>query len=373
MNLRQKVISILRRKKTEGKIELEEVKEEVFEKEITLDDLTNYISNRIVGQETVIKTLVSNVLYNQFLIDEIEENNTIDYTGLDARKISILLDGPTGTGKTAIIYDIASNLSIPTAITNITRFFESDFTVNNLLYDLLMKANGDVNQAERGIIVLDEFEKIANNSDYGTIDIRKSIQEEIIDLMNGGIFDFTIENSDGSTVDIPFDASKLTFIMCGNFDRLKNIKINDNGLTTTIGFTGDGESKSDIAIKNYISKDIIPEFFERIKVVATTKKYDVEDFKNILLHSEISPLTSLVKTIKKFDYENVEYDSGLVNKLAHDAYDMNVGAKGLQILVSEAQNKVLYDIMTQKYNKNEKICLTKELLETHNKQRVRKL
>ncbi len=370
MGLRQKVVSILRRNKTEEENKIEEVQEEAQE-EVTLDDLTNYISNRIIGQEAAIKTLISNILYNQFLIDEMEENPEFDYTGLEARKISILLDGPTGTGKSAIIYDIASKLAIPTTISNITRFFETDFTVNNLLYDLVMRADGDVSKAERGIIVLDDFEKIANNSDYSTINIRKSIQEEIIDLMNGGIFDFTIENNDGSTIDIPFDASKLTFIICGNFDRLKSIKINDNGLTSKIGFTGNNDERSDISIKNYINKDIIPEFFEKIKVVANTKKYDVEDFKNILLHSEISPLGNLVKTIKKFNYENVEYDNELVNKLALDAYNMDVGAKGLQILVSEAQNKVLYDIMAQKYDKNETINLTKDLLES-GKQRVRK-
>ena len=338
-------------------------------------DIINYISDRIVGQEDVIKTLISNILYNQILIDEINSNEEYDHTQLDARKTSILVEGPTGTGKTAIINDIASRISIPVSITNVTHFFETRYvneTTNSILCDLLLKAEGDTELAERGIVVLDEIEKIANNADYNSRDARKSVQEEIIALMNGDEYEVTIQ-SDDQVVSLPFDTSKLTFIMIGNFNKLKNKRANDDSSTATIGFASsiniDNDNNNN-SIKNYIKSETIPGFFEKIRVVANTKKYDVSDYENILLNSKISPLIGFTKTIKKFEYKSVKYDPDLVNKLAKDAYDMGIGARGLQILMSEVQNNVLYDIMMKQYDKNETILLTDKT--TKSKQRVRK-
>lgn len=354
INLRQKVVSIFRRNKP---AELQVIEEEALEENTGIDDLVNYVSNRIVGQDDAVKTLISNILYNQLLLNELEEQGNTNLTDLESRKISILLEGPTGTGKSSIINDIASKISIPVSIANITRFFEADFSLNELFYDLLLKADGHLNFAERGIVVIDEIDKIANNSNYSIPAARKFIQEEILALMSGDIYQFDIPYGD-NTVPISFDTSKLTFVICGDFSKAKDKMANNAGFIKT----------SD---KGYISNDIIPGFFKKIKVVANTKKYNVEDYKNILLHSEISPLNSLVGTFKKFDYENVKYDNGLVQKLANDAYDMGVGARGLQILVSEVQNQVLYNIITEKYNKDEEIKLTKDLLEG-GRQRVRK-
>ena len=181
--------------------------------------------------------------------------------------------------------------------------------------------------------------------------------------MSGRIYEINLQNGD-QTITIPFDTSKLTFIMSGDFKKLSKRKAYDDCSTRVIGFNKDLDIDPDVvSIKNYIKSEMIPGFFENIRVIAKTKNYDVEDYKNILLNSEISPLNSFVKTIKDCNYSNVKYDSNLVTKLAKDAYDMGVGARGLQILVSEAQNKVLYDVMTQKYSKNESIILTDDLLE----------
>ena len=367
INLRQKVISIFRKNKV---AEIQVIEQEALEENTGVDDLVNYVSNRIVGQDDAVKALISNILYNQLLLNELEEQGNINLTDLESRKISILLEGPTGTGKSSIINDIASKISIPVTIANITRFFESDFSLNELFYDLLLKADGHLNFAERGVVVIDEIDKIANNSDYSLPAARKIIQEEILALMSGDIYQFDIPYGD-VTIPISFDTSKLTFVMCGDFSKIKGKTSTSAGFIKPSEFVDDNNSDNPKTIKGYINDDIIPDFFKRIKVITNTKKYDVEDYENILLHSEISPLNSLVGTFKKFDYENVKYDNGLVHKLAHDAYDMGVGARGLQILVSEVQSQVLYDIITEKYNKNEEIKLTKDLLET-GRQKVRK-
>lgn len=375
INVKNKVKSILRKKLINDEEEIVSEKLVPSYTDDNVDDIINYISNRIVGQEDAIKTLLSNIFYNQILVDEITQNEEFDFTELESRKVSILLDGPTGTGKSAIINDIASKISIPVSVTNVTRFFESSYvndTTNDILYDLLVKADGRLENAERGIVILDEIDKIANNSSFSIREVRKSVQEEIISLMDGEIIDVSIQSGD-QVMAVPFDTSKLTFIMSGDFKKLKNRKVNDDCSTRTIGFNKDMDIDPDVvSIKNYIKSGTIPGLFEKIRVIAKTRNYDVEDYKNILLKSEISPLNSFIKTIKDFDYKNVRYDSKLVTKLANDAYDMGVGARGLQILVSEAQNKVLYDVMTQKYNKNESIILTDDLLEpSKSKVRVR--
>ena len=281
-NISDKLKSVLSKKKTKDESVTDSNIEEELLPSYTDDDvenIINYISHRIVGQDDAIKTLLSNIFYNQILLDEITQSEEFDFTDLESRKVSILLDGPTGTGKTAIINDIACKVSIPTSVVNVTRFFESGYTndtTNRILYDLLVKADGNLELAERGIVVLDEVDKIANNADYGNREIRKSVQEEIIALMDGDICELTIQSGDQVTT-VPFDTSKLTFIMSGNFNKIKNRKSSDDCSTRTIGFAKNIELDPDVlSIKNYIKSETIPGLFEKIKVIANTKKYNVE-------------------------------------------------------------------------------------------------
>ena len=373
-NLGEKLKSVLHKNNEEDTKENTEEVQEVLSftyKDEDVKDIINYISDRIVGQEDVIKTLVSNILYNQLLIDEIMQRETFDVTELDARKVSILLEGSTGTGKTAIINDIASMISIPVSITSVARFFERGYTnvtMNDVLQDLLLKAEGDVALAERGIIVFEEVDKILEDGDYASDGVR-GLQEEIISLMDGETYEVSIQ--DGNVVaTVPFDTSKLTFIITGNFNKLKNKSMGDTG-APTIGFTnGITDEIESNFIKNYINNKSTPEFMRKIKVVTSTKKYDVNDYKNILLKSKISPLSNFMKTAEKFNYKSISCDTELVNELANGAYNMGIGARGLQMLMSEVQNKVLYDIMMKEY-KDDSIVLTDDLLKPV-KKRVRK-
>ena len=369
-NLGEKLKSVLHKNNEEETEEEQEVLSFTYKDE-DVKDIINYVSDRIVGQEDVIKTLVSNILYNQLLIDEIMQRENFDVTELDARKVSILLEGSTGTGKTAIINDIASMIAIPVSITSVARFFERGYTnvtMNDVLQDLLLKAEGDVALAERGIIVFEEVDKILEDGDYASDGV-KGLQEEIISLMDGETYEVSIQ--DGNVVaTVPFDTSKLTFIITGNFNKLKTKSMGDNG-APTIGFTnGITDEIESNFIKNYINNKSTPEFMRKIKVVTSTKKYDVNDYKNILLKSKISPLSNFMKTAEKFNYKSISCDTELVNKLANGAYDMGIGARGLQMLMSEVQNKVLYDIMMKEY-KDDSIVLTDDLLKPV-KKRVRK-
>ena len=352
----------------------EENQEESEEEQISIADLIKEINNKIVGQEEAIKTLVTNIYYNQALIDSMIDNDRFDMSELDSRKVSILLDGSTGTGKTAILKEISERLRIPMEIVNANSFSETGYvgpTITDILANLFKQTDRDLELAERGIVVLDEIDKIASNYSYGGKDMKKGVQEELLSFISGGLYDVKIEEL-GTT--IPFDTSFLTFILSGAFTGIKEKKAKELG-TKPIGFSGgvsaNNNNTYEVTVQDYIDYGLLREFFGRIKVITSTKSYSKEDLKRILLTSEISPLMNFKKTIDMFGYKKVSCTEGFIDKIVDDAYKMKTGARGLQTLMAEIQNELLLDLITQKLDKDETVLLTEELLEQPKKRRVR--
>lgn len=335
-----------------------------------LDELFNSIANRIVGQDKTIKTLLFNILYNQILIDELCEKDDFDVTELDSRKISILLDGPSGTGKTAIMNDIGLKTRIPMILVNAIRFAENGYTavtINDILQKLLVLSEGDLDLAERSIVVFEGIDKIINNSNMYSYYISSFVQDEILSLMDGQIYDVNIENG-GVITKIPFDTSKLTFIVSGNFSSLKNN--NSNVDARKIGFVNDEVDR--LTIKDYIKGGMKSKFFEKIKVFVNTNDYDVQGLKNILLNSELSPLKNLVKAINIFGYDKIILDDNFIDSVSNIAYDMGIGARGLQLIISEVQNELLLRISNCEYNPDEEIVLDSEWLNNPKIKKIKK-
>ena len=188
-----------------------------------VNEMISSISNKIVGQENAIKTLVSNIYFNQVLIDNLEKEKEIDPSRLDSSKVAILLDGETGTGKTAIEKEIARMLNLPIVITNANSFSETGYvgpTITDILENLVDQANGDVSKAERGIVVLDEIDKVASKDEVYGKDMDKGVQEELLSFIGGGEYDVKVgEGFFGKMA--RFDTSKLTFILSGAFTDLR--------------------------------------------------------------------------------------------------------------------------------------------------------
>ena len=334
---------------------------------INVVELIESINKKIIGQEEAIKTLAANIYFNQKLIDVLEKEGKIDKGELDARKISILLDGSTGTGKTAIVKEIADSLSLPMEIVNANSFSETGYvgpTITDVLSKLLKKANGDVDLAERGIIVFDEIDKIAANAGWNGKDMKQGVQEELLGFLSGGIYDIS-EGSNLLSKSTPFDTSKLTFILSGAFTSIKDKKIKEQG-TSTIGFSGSENEKKkeyEVTPQDYIDYGLMREFFGRVKVLSSTKSYEKEDLKKILLESTISPLRNFEKTVQMFGYSGISYDDEFLDSICEEAYGMNTGARALQTIISGIQNKMLLDLTTQKYDLSQPITLTKQSLE----------
>lgn len=379
------IIQMLYGNLEEEKVEVEFVEDEDFDKEveqgeeeseedsISVQGLIDELSSKYVGQESAVKTLVTSIYYNQVLIDSLIENENYDMAELDSRKISILLDGETGTGKTAILKEICQKLSIPMKIFPANSISETGYvgaSITDVLADLFIQTEGDLELAERGIIVFDEIDKIASNASYGGRDMKKGVQEELLSFIGGGMYDVKIEALEAI---VPFDTSYLTFILSGAFTGIKEKKEKELG-KQAIGFSGTSNIKKntyEVTAQDYIDFGISREFFGRIKVIANTKSYSVEDLKNILRSSAISPLRNFQKTAAIFGYENVSFTEEFIDVLAKEAYDMKTGARGLQTLMAEIQREYLLDFISGNFPKDKPIILEKEMLTTAKKQRVR--
>ena len=344
-----------------------------------VNKLINDISLKIVGQEEAITTLVTNIYFNQLLIDKLSEEYFIDTSILDSSKVSILLEGSTGTGKTAIVKEIASSLNIPIVMSSANSFSETGYvgpSITDLLRKLYLVSGKELNKAQRGIIFLDEVDKIANKSGINGKDMKKGVQEELLGFISGADYEVSLDPNGYNSKTIHFDTSMITFILAGAWTDLRERKIeevkkkykhmgfNTNNTNVDYSYT--------ITAQDYIDDGLEREFFGRIKVLVHTKTYNKDDLRNILLYSTISPLKNFERTVKMFGYKGILCSDEFIDKLVSDAYDMNTGARGLQTIMSGVQNRMLKGFILKEYDLNEKIVLNENIINEYNKSLIRK-
>ena len=349
------------------------------EKNIDTRKVISETASKIVGQEYAIKTLVNQIYNNQKIIDDITKEDNFDVTELDARKTSILLDGETGTGKTAILKDIAKQLHLPIVIASATSFSETGYvgaSITDLLRDLLDQADDDLEKAQRGIIVFDEVDKLAfsKNSVYG-VDMREGVQHELLSFIGGGEYDISMGGYFGQK--IKFNTSKNTFILSGAFTDLREEKIKEVDKShQAMGFStnnnDDYEKEYVVTPDDYIKYGLMREFFGRIKVLASTKSYTLDDCKEILTKSVISPLLNFEKTVKMYGYPGIKYNEEFLNRVAEEGMKMKTGARGLQTVMSGIQNNLLDGLINGEFDKTKPIELTISMIDEYKKSFVRK-
>ena len=331
---------------------------------IDVNKIISEISAKIVGQEETIRSVVCNIYLNQLLISSLDGNENIS-NELDSRKVGILLDGATGTGKTAIAREIAAKLKLPIVKVDANSFSETGYvgaTITDILADLVKEADGDIELASRGIVVLDEIDKIARKNDYDSSSMKLGVQKELLGFMSGSVYDLdSSERLYGGNDVTKFDTSKLTFILSGAFTDMKDSKIKEN---SNIGFNTNNERLITYSVdtEDYIDYGLMREFFGRIKVISYLKSYSIEDLKNILLNSSISPLKGFNNTCMLLGYPGIEYDDDFINAVAARAYIMGTNARALQTIISSIQNIILFDLINGVYDKTKKIKLDLSLL-----------
>jgi ATP-dependent Clp protease ATP-binding subunit ClpX len=320
---------------------------------LTPKELKALLDEYVIGQEEAKKTL-SVAVYNHYkrLFKKSESGDDTDIA-----KSNILLIGPTGSGKTLLAQSIARFLDVPIAIADATNLTEAGYVgedVENILTKLLMAADGDVEKAEKGIVFIDEVDKIARLGENRSItrDVSgEGVQQALLKIIEGSVVNIPPKggrkhpNQDF----IQIDTSNILFICGGAFDGLNEmIKRRLGG--NTMGFGQKKRSKSEeehllhlVEPDDLVSYGLIPELIGRLHVIATLNPISVEDMVRILTE----PKNALVKQYQKlFELDGVTltFEEEALRMIAQRAIDRKTGARGLRSILEEILLDVMFEL-----------------------------
>jgi len=319
---------------------------------LTPKELKSLLDDYVIGQEEAKKTL-SVAVYNHYkrIFKKLEGDDT------DIAKSNILLIGPTGSGKTLLAQSIARFLDVPIAIADATNLTEAGYVgedVENILTKLLMAADGEVEKAEKGIVFIDEVDKIARLGENRSItrDVSgEGVQQALLKIIEGSVINIPPKggrkhpNQDF----IQIDTSNILFICGGAFDGLNDmIKRRLGG--NTMGFGQKKRSKSEeehllhlVEPDDLVSYGLIPELIGRLHVIATLNPITVEDMVRILTE----PKNALVKQYQKlFELDGVTltFEEEALRMIAQRALDRKTGARGLRSILEEILLDVMFEL-----------------------------
>jgi len=319
------------------------IQTEKRQKAIKFDDsvwqLLDEIQKKFVGQEVAAEGLFYNILNNQ-LLAEMEDIP-------DGQRSIIFIDGPTGTGKTAITREITGKLGIPFTSSSVTNYSATGYVggdITDVLKDLYKKVDGDLEKAQRGIVVFDEFDKIVY-SRKGGLEMKKAIQQQLLDFLSGGKYKIRVGNSISDMNEIEFDTSKLTFVCLGALTDLRSEKI-ETLQTIEFGQTSQSfeEQTYSITLQDLISIGLEPELIGRFNTYLHTDDYSKELLEKILRESTISPLIGFKKWIEAMGKQLV-IDDDVYGLIVEQAYKLNTGARSLQTVMNNIRTPYIREVL----------------------------
>lgn len=305
-------------------------------------DILDEIMAKFVGQEEAVENIFYTIVNNQrmALKGKLE----------DGERSVIFIDGPTGTGKTAIIREIASRLDIPFHRSTITNYSPTGYVGDDITSTLksLLKCK-DREKAERGIIVFDEFDKIVFNPEEGnSLVLKKAVQQQLLDFMGGGVYKVPIAQTSIGTIETDFDTSKLTFICLG---ALTNLREKKSTVEKSIGFNALVDEKKvlsyDLTPQDLIDLGYERELVGRLNTYLHTEEYSRDDLLRILKESQISPMLGFIDWVKSYG-KNLVIEDGVYEEIADQAYKLNTGARSLQTIINSTRTVFLKQVMRSK-------------------------
>lgn len=330
--------------------EEEEISENM--KLATPSQIKAHLDQYVVGQDEAKKTLAVAV-YNHY--KRLRQNKK---SNVEIHKSNILMIGSTGSGKTYLAQSLAKFLGVPFAITDATTLTEAGYVgedVENILLTLLQNADFDNKLAEKGIIYIDEIDKLSRKSENmsTTRDVGgEGVQQALLKIIEGSVVRVPLsggrKHPQAECVNI--DTSNILFICGGAFDGLEKI-VHKGSDSKSIGFNADIKGVgandnldlSDVQQKDLVKYGLMPELIGRLPIITTLQPLSEDDLVKILTEPK-NALTKQYKELLAMDGVKLEFEDDALKKIAELAISKNIGARGLRSIIEKAMQNVMYSV-----------------------------